>query len=64
MSPSHIGRMEKGDITSLIITLDDGRLLRLRREDVKNILFGNQKAAQVWEIPQTAKDQARLAVSV
>ena len=60
MSPAHIGRLEKGDLPSLIITLDDGRKLKLRREDVQNVLNGNQKAAQVWEIPNVPENQSRL----
>lgn len=63
MSPAHIGRMEKGDLTSLIITLDEGRKLKIRREDVHNVLIGNQKAAQVWEIPNVPEDQSRLGVA-
>jgi hypothetical protein len=52
--------MEKGDLSSLIITLDEGRKLKLRRDDVHNVLIGNQKAAQVWEIPNVPEDQSRL----
>lgn len=61
MSPAECGRVERGDDTSLILSME-GRQFRIRREDIKNVMIANQTAAQVWEIPTVAKGQARLSV--
>lgn len=60
--PEHVGRVERGDPTSLILSFD-GRQFRMRIEDVSNVIAGYQVAAQLWELNTVAKGQSRLEVT-
>ena len=59
---NHIGEARLGEDRSILITFE-GRKLRLRRDDVHEVLHGNQVAAQAWEVPVVPVNQTRLAVT-
>lgn len=58
---THIGEARLGEERSICLTIE-GRKFRIRREDLHEVLHGNQAAAQVWEVPVVPVHQTRLVV--